>query len=519
MSYSRYGLEMNLDKTKMVMHTNDKLAYLGHINRLKTLLKEKNLIFDGSIESLGVPHGPDSFINDVMAQRINPLMKTIKMIELIRDPQIKHNLYTRFLDYNKIQYSLQTTRRTEEWIKSVCDIYRYIKWSLTAHIQQTPTMKFQLPLRQRSGGFGLRPIQLLIPAARITTLAHKSDIISEYFAFDKINLDTVPAQNDIPNTLSIDSITAYSKCYRMTEMLMNQELQDHIGTINRYLDPITHFELGSDRVYMEDVFKKIDKVLLHNFNQIATPQDKARIKSLSGQGATTWLNASKMTARFTPLQFHLMKALYLGAPIRPNNKCCLKCGSFLDEYGHHTLSCSTGNQRIMRHHRIRDVLAELFRSAGFKVDIEQKFNRRRIQTDHYYDQEVHGIPGDLKIYNWWPDAPEPDAYLDVVVGNIFAASHLPQTSKHCLHLAKQKEKIKHHKYNNHPNVIPLAIEVMGAVGPEFRRVLATLSDAIALRSNAPYSVVMERTRCKIITTMMQANCEMMITGMDLSTTM
>ena len=517
-SYSKYGLQMNLDKTKMVMNTNDSLSYQGHIDKIKTLLKESNLIFDGSIESLGVPHGPDTFINEVMAKRLNPLMKTVKMIELIRDPQIKHNLYTRFLDYNKIQYSLQTTRRTSEWVQTVCEIYRYIKWSLTAHIQHTPTMKFQLPLRQRSGGFGLRPTQLLIPAARITTLAHKSDIISEYFNFDKIPLDNTANNNDERQSLSIDSITPYSKCYRRTEMMMNHELQSHIDTINNFLDPIEHFELGPDRVFLDDIFKKIDKVLLHHFDEIATPQDKARIKSLSGQGATTWLNASKMAVRFTPLQFHLMKALYLGAPIRPNNKCCIKCGAFLKAHGYHTLSCSIGNQQIMRHHRLRDVLADLFRSAGFKVDIEQKFNRRQIQSDHHYDPEVHGIPGDLKVYNWWPGAPEPDAYLDVVVGNIFAASYLPQTSQKCLYLAKLKEKMKHQKYNNHPNVIPLAIEVMGAIGPEFRRVLATLSDAIALRSNAPYSVVMERTRCKIITTMMQANCEMMITGMDLSTT-
>ena len=247
---------------------------------------------------------------------------------------------------------------------------------------------------------------------------------------------------------------------------------------------------------------------------MATTADLARFNSISTNGATVWMNASKIAIRFTSMQFHVAKALYLGSPLRSRNKCCLKCGTELGAHGErHALHCEHGNERIMRHNRIRDVVATLFRRAGYETSIEQKLNRHSIDPRYPYDNDVHGVPGDCKTENYFDCEGENAAWLDVVVGNVFAASYIKDAAKKRLYVAHEHEKRKQSKYNHHPNVIPLAIESMGGIGTQFRRVLGTLADAVSVRTNTPYPVVMERVRMKVVSTLMQCNCEMIMSSM------
>lgn len=82
-------------------------------------------------------------------------------------------------------------------------------------------------------------------------------------------------------------------------------------------------------------------------------------------------------------------------------------------------------------------------------------------------------------------------------------------------MAKEKEKLKHEKYKNYPNVIPCALETTGAIGPIFKQTLQLLADAIATRSNIPYPIIMNRIRSSIIAKLMMHNAEMIISSIPL----
>ena len=115
--------------------------------------------------------------------------------------------------------------------------------------------------------------------------------------------------------------------------------------------------------------------------------------------------------------------------------------------------------------------------------------------------------------DYFNDRENVNVYFDIAVANIFANSYINNTSKYKLWLSKKKERGKHMKNRNDPNVIPLAIESMGAIGPEFKKVLQRLADALSLRTNIPYSIMMQRIRSNVVAEMMRYNVDMMISSM------
>ena len=159
---------------------------------------------------------------------------------------------------------------------------------------------------------------------------------------------------------------------------------------------------------------------------------------------------------------------------------------------------------------MRDELNRLLKEAAYTTEIEQKYGDHRSDPNWERNVVVEGVPGDIKVFDFLDSGQDRDVYLDVVIGNPYCASYLKNTSKERLWLAKEKERVKHAKYNHAPNVLPMAMEATGAVGPEFRRLLAYLASTISRRKSIPYPITMHRIRSKIIAMMIRCNTKMVL---------
>lgn len=103
----------------------------------------------------------------------------------------------------------------------------------------------------------------------------------------------------------------------------------------------------------------------------------------------------------------------------------------------------------------------------------------------------------------------------MVIGNPYCPSYVKKASAERMWLAKHKERVKHEKYNNAPNVLPMAMEATGAVGPEFRALLRFIADKQSTNTSIPYPVMMHRIRSKIVATMIRCNTKMVIRSLPL----
>ena len=196
----------------------------------------------------------------------------------------------------------------------------------------------------------------------------------------------------------------------------------------------------------------------------------ARIKSISNNGATTWLDITPSNIygkEFTNKQFIIIMSRYLGVPINTKPTICLKCGDECDIYGTHALHCKHKNHCIQRHNSLRNILKKYFEKAGYDCQIEEKMAE---------NNNVKGVPGDLKVFNW--DSKHESTYFDVSVINVNAKTYVSMAAKERLAAATYKEKQKISKYNNQPNFVPLILETQGGIGNIFKKTLKKMTNTV-----------------------------------------
>ena len=276
----------------------------------------------------------------------------------------------------------------------------------------------------------------------------------------------------------------------------------------------TNLNYTSDEgVKHKDLLELIDLRLLELFHENANKHDKARIKCLSNNGATSWLDVvpDKLHGvKYDNQEMWVLLSLFFGCNIINNDRLCHKCGNNMDKKGYHSLQCPKGRHQINRHNKIRDEINRLLKQAEYNTKIEQKYKYDQNTQQMVNDNK---IPGDTLAYRYDQGN---DYYFDTVVANIFAATYVNKTSKERRWLAQKKEDDKILKYKDLPHFIPLAIEVMGGMGDRFKFVLQNLADKIGTINKISYPVMINRIRKKIIAILMKCNAKMIISSMLIS---
>ena len=254
------------------------------------------------------------------------------------------------------------------------------------------------------------------------------------------------------------------------------------------------------------------------FYENATIDDKVRIKALSNNGATSWLNAvpnDYFGTNYSNQQYYIILSLFFGCELNIQSTKCKKCKQTMDKFGHHSLHCTFGGDIIKRHNKLRDVIDKYLVTANFNTKKEQRYTvkckcnteicNNNCPTDVYDENKiVNGIPGDIKVFKWDIETGE-DIYLDVVIGNVFASSYINGSSKERLYVAKKWETRKRDKYNNKENIEPLAFESMGGMGSALKLILQRVADKIAIRQRKHYGIVMNGIRTKLTSELMRHN--------------
>ena len=83
------------------------------------------------------------------------------------------------------------------------------------------------------------------------------------------------------------------------------------------------------------------------------------------------------------------------------------------------------------------------------------------------------------------------------------------------YVVKLKEDQKRGKYNNKEDILPMAMECMGGIGGDMKRILQKAADRIAIRTNKVYSIIMNQLRKKMVSILMKMNAKMILTSLML----
>ena len=177
--------------------------------------------------------------------------------------------------------------------------------------------------------------------------------------------------------------------------------------------------------------ERAHKSLLERSN----PREVALLKAAARPESGLWLHAIPNPALGTFLQptpLRISVAQRVGAPVYQEHSC--RCGSLVDELGHHALSCRLSGGRLPRHAALNDTLRRAFASAGYPSVLEPSG----------LDRGDGKRPDGMTLF---PYHQGKSLVWDATCADTFAQSHLEQSAKDSASAAKSAEDGKRRKYH------------------------------------------------------------------------
>ncbi|XP_063630769.1 cytochrome P450 4C1-like [Cydia splendana] len=211
---------------------------------------------------------------------------------------------------------------------------------------------------------------------------------------------------------------------------------------------------------------KWQKALIDNAQ---SPAERARLLAVSEPESGLWLHALPSPNIGTLLErttLALATSLRLGVKTNEPHRC--RCGSIVDELGHHGLSCQRSAGRISRHASLNDVIRRALASVSVPAILEPNGIAR---DDGKRPDGMTLIPWRLGRTLVW----------DATCVDTLAPSHLQATSVKAGAAATTAEQNKRRKYavlSEGYIFAPFGVETLGPWGPSAKSLFKEISQRL-----------------------------------------
>ena len=208
------------------------------------------------------------------------------------------------------------------------------------------------------------------------------------------------------------------------------------------------------------------------------PVEISRLKSVSDKDASAWVNAipvSSLGLKLSAEQLRISVGLRLGCFLCSNHQCI--CGSHVDPFGRHGLSCKKSAGRHSRHQEVNNIVHRALCSANIASTLEPAGLSR---SDGKRPDGCTAFPWSQGKCLVW----------DFTCSDTFAPSHTNLASQGPGMIAKAAETKKHSKYKQLSRdfiVLPIAVETMGIWANEAENFFKLLGKKLATSSGEPRS--------------------------------
>lgn len=393
-----------------------------------------------NFDTLGAPIGDTDHCRNFVELKLQKVYEVFDLLEKIDHTQIAFTLLRSCCSFGKIVFFLRTipssmiTSTCIEFDKRVLTCFEKI---LSLSLDDSSINQVSLPLSK--GGIGLRSARAHAAACYIASTWSAKNYSSLDLNIEEKCIDDFNSRVSVP-------IDSNSK-------------------------PLRQKELSS----------KIDEVFLEKLMSSTSRYTKARMKSILGPSASSWLSvipSPKMS--FSNRQFQIAMKLHLGCPVYPETSKC-KCNAPLDRYGLHSLTCKSKGDIIARHNAVRNVIYNYCKAAGLTAKLE----KANILGDHTDKRR----PADVFIYNFSLNS---DHCLDIAITSPLQQKYINSASNTEGYAASDYYKLKRSKYAEAveaENKVfqPIILETFGRIAEESLSCLTRIANIKADRCSTSRS--------------------------------
>ena len=461
------GLELNLVKNEAVFFWDD---------TPDPFPKEVERFRDG-FELLGSPIGDEAFCHKFISKfTAKAVAHTLGPLSSLDDPQIVHMLIRLCASYCRVVHLLRAV--PPAFAHAAIAEFDGAVQKAFAHgvgVLFTESALLQLRLPLTLGGAGMRR------AADHSAGAYLSSVMRAG------QTDRWPAYAAAGFSPAVDELCARSGLCAAA-----------------VCDPATPH---TQRFFSEAVDKHCFAALL-----AAAPQrDKARLLSVSGEGAGAWLGvipSESLGYVLSPREFSVLLKWWFGMNVFDSVFACPGCGAAMDRAGYHALTCRHLGSFGVRHNALREVFLQFLSQAGIKDAVREAPSLL---------PGTAARPADIFVPNY---AGTKAACLDFAVTHTQQPNTIERASVCAGAAAEQYElKVKEETFGASCRaagllLVPMVVEVFGTWGARSAEAMQLVTKACASRASEKCVAAAAHLRRSLAVTLQRLNARILLAHLD-----
>jgi hypothetical protein len=473
------GLQLNAAKTELWWPS-------GERNAPDFPSSDVKWIHDDGIELLGSPIGSDPFIHSFLCRKLSQLRDLHCKLLALNDSQVQLCIYRCCLGFGKLNHLLRTSPPAA--IASVVPFIDELLRSTLCQIMGSDDIENrsweQATLPIRLGGLGI------LSASDLSEPAHIASVTE--------TLSLVSCLVHLPDAV----LLAEQRALRQLTELNSRTRSDF---------SIKDLRSGrqGQRLLSSAVWSTRSQALLESGDL----RSKARLLGTRMPHAADFLKAAPIPGYEQRVSssavFQMMIKRFLGVPLiaEPLSACRACEQNVMDRFGDHAMVCRRGNDKIVRHNKLTQVLGNAARDAGLQPVLE----RLHLLPDS------NQRPGDL-AFETGRTNPHTIAY-DVTVTDTLQKNYLIHAAAvpgHALSKAYENKMAKSSESCADAGVsfIPLVWESLGGSSESVHKVVIEWSSAAAKRRGSTTADGLARARfglfCRLSMTLQRFQAEMVL---------
>lgn len=380
-SLSAKGLTLNLQKSVVwgpgLPREPPADMLLGQMRRVPFLPGSGIVVLGTPVHH---PAGEPTFLREFWAAKATETRALLSKIAALGHCQFEHALIRSTADVCRINHLLRSTCTTP-----VTDVLSTIQDHLAQAVHDmlgrhlSPDQLTQAFLPTRFGGLGIKNPRDYQPAARLSAIAS--------FASDFLR-----AHTSLPRQLLRELPADTGPCLATLRSLLGEEVQPLKDWAS---DPARLFRASSKEAAQQAWQERLAVTRRRTFLTVGTHRDLCR-KALQTSTAGAWLSSlpNATETEFEHCDYKVALQWWLGLPLIPPSETgnqCSQCGSCLDAWGDHAVTCRM-NRLTERHTSLQDWLLSTARTSGLTCTREGSL-----------DDESR--PADVLLHNWGGKGP------------------------------------------------------------------------------------------------------------------
>jgi hypothetical protein len=433
------GLHLNPTKCEVfVMDEDDQES----LDRIAELLPGVKFLDRSECHLLGAPI-TDEALPIALQDKFDAISLLVSRLPDI-EPHIAFFLLRNCLAIPKLVYSLRSapTFLEQDLLRSFDTTMRQgLEILLNVSLDDNAWLQATLPVSL--GGIGFRSVESLAFPAYLSSSASTSDLVSSLLAEYPTTPDPKRAQ----------ALASWSAATGLTEEPISKE----------------------QRMWDLPILNTQSTVLVES---IVTPESKARILAAQRKESGAWLTAlpsANLGNLLDKASLRIAFCLRLGIPMCHPHTCV--CGSPVDKFGNHGLSCRMLAGTIPRHTELNAILKRALASAHVNSILEPAGMSR----------DDGKAPDGMTLVPW---SRGKCLVWDATCADTTCKSYVQATSRAAGAAAERREILKRSKYRfleNNYIFCPFAVETLGTFGVEALNLVKDLGKRIREVTGEPRS--------------------------------